>query len=354
MIRSSIRLLPGALALALSAALPAAAQTREPGDLWEVTSEMSMSGMPAGMNMPQRPPQRICRARNSDKPPVGDNDGRCEMYDSKRTGNAFSWKMRCEGNPPSTGTGEMTYEGRDSYKGAMTLNVSGQTMAIKLVGKRVGECDGGESKRQVAAVQQQAAAAQQQATDARAMQCKGAVDSMMPYLLRAETGLQCDPKYKTDLCRKLQTPEGFSAVAPRAPSQVAGMGSGDLKEIGEFCGANVTDLRVRLCKRADEQETLDFLASSCLGYTRIDGSASAKPADSFGSVIIARECAGRTFSSPPAQQYRSFCSAAARQNLMQPVTADASKAGTSTTKPEEPKEDAATRGKKLLKDIFNR
>jgi len=354
MIRLSIRLLPAALALALSAALPAVAQNKEPGDLWEVTNEMSMSGMPAGMNLPQRPPQRVCRARTSDKPPVGDNDGRCEMSDTQRSGNAFSWKMRCEGNPPSTGTGEMTYEGRDSYKGTMTMNVSGQTMMIKMVGKRVGECDAGESKRQVAAVQQQAAVMQQQAADARAMQCKGAVDSMLPYMLRAEAGLQCDPKYKTELCRNLQTLECFSAVAPRQPSQAAGLGSGDLKEVGEFCGANVTDLRVRLCKRADEQETLEFLATSCLGYARVDGSRLAKPGDSFGSVVIARECAGRTFSSPPAQQYRSFCTAAARQNLMQPVTADASKAGTGTTKPEEPKEDATTRGKKLLKDIFNR
>ena len=130
------------------------------------------------------------------------------------------------------------------------------------------------------------------------------------------------------------------------------MPSGDLKEVGEFCGFSGTDLRARMCKRADEQETLDFLASSCLGYARLDGSPSAKPADSFGSVIIARECAGRTFSSPPAQKYRTFCSAAARQNLMQPATADAG--ATAPAKPEEKKEDAATRGKKLLKDIFNR
>jgi hypothetical protein len=351
MFRSIGRLLPAVLTLALSAALPAAAQTKEPGDLWEVVNEMSMPGMPTGMAMPQRPPQRLCRARNSDKPPVGDNDGRCEMYDVKRGTNTFAWKMRCEGNPPTTGSGEMTYEGRDSYKGTINMAVGSQTMTMKLTGKRVGDCDAGESKRQVAA---QVAAVQQQAADAQAMQCKSAADTMMPYILRPETGMKCDPKYKADLCRKAQTPEGFAAVAPRQPSAAAGLPSGDLKEVGEFCGFNGTELRVRLCKRADEQETLDFLASSCLGYARTDGSASAKPADSFGSIVIARECAGRTFSSPPAQQYRSFCSAAARHNLMQPATADASAAGTAAAKPEEKKEDAATRGKKLLKDIFNR
>ena len=78
MTRLFSRLLPGVLLFALFSALSAGAQTKEAGDLWEVTNEMSMPGMPAGMQMPQRPPQRICRARNSDAPPVADNDGRCK------------------------------------------------------------------------------------------------------------------------------------------------------------------------------------------------------------------------------------------------------------------------------------
>jgi hypothetical protein len=235
------------------------------------------------------------------------------------------------------------------------MNMGGQSMTMKMTGTRVGECDAGESKR---AMETKVAAIQKQASDATAMQCKGAVDSMMPHLLRPETGLKCDPKYKADLCTKAQTAEGFSAVAPRQASQVAGLHSGDLKEIAEFCGFNPTEVRVRLCKRADETETLDFLASSCLGYARVDGAASAKPADTFGATVIARECAGRTFSSPPAEKYRSFCSAVFRQKLTQPMTADAtptSTGGTAAgTQPEEKKEDAATRGKKLLKDIFSR
>src|SRR5215470_13122534 len=135
MIRSIGRLAPAAVTLAFSVIQPALAQNREPGDLWEVASEMSVAGMPAGMQMPQRPPQRVCRARNSDKPPVSDNDGRCEMYDVKRTSNSYAWKMRCEGN--ATGSGEMTYESRDSYKGTINMTVSGQTMTMKMTGRRV-------------------------------------------------------------------------------------------------------------------------------------------------------------------------------------------------------------------------
>lgn len=355
MTRPFNRLLPAIFTLALSFALPAAAQPKEAGDLWEVTNEMSMPGMPAGMQMPQRPAQRVCRARNSDKPPVADNDNKCEAYDVRRTPTSYAWKMRCENN--TTGTGEITYEGRDSYKGTINMNVSGQTMTMKMTGKRVGDCDGGEQKRQVAAVQQQVAAAQQQQADAFAQMCKSGVDSMSTQPLRADSGYKCDAKYKADFCKKLQTQEGFAIVAPRKPSSIAGMASGDLKEATDFCGVNGDQIRVSLCKRADEQEAVDFLASSCLGYGRKDGAATSSPADTFGVAIITRECAGRNFSSPPAEKYRGFCSAAARNKLMQPVTADASKTtGTATTTAtnEEKKDDAATRGKKLLKDIFSR
>jgi hypothetical protein len=349
-----IRLAPAVLALALSAALPATAQSKEPGDLWEVANEMSMTGMPAGMQMPQRPPQKICRARNSDQPPVSDNGGKCEMYDVQRSASSFAWKMRCQGNPPSTGSGEMTYEGRDSYKGTINMTAGGHQMTMKLTGKRIGECDAAEAKQQVAAVQQRAVAAQQQANDALSAMCKSAVDTMMSHSLRPDAGYKCDVKYKTDFCGKLQTTDGFAMVAPRKPAQVAGVPSGDLKEASDFCGVNGDEIRLRLCKQAEQQESIDFLASSCLGYARTGGTP-AKAADSFGSTIVARECAGRTFSSPPAQQYRSFCSAAARQNLMQPVTADASNPGANAAAtPEEKKDDTSARAKKLLKDIFNR
>jgi hypothetical protein len=177
---------------------------------------------------------------------------------------------------------------------------------------------------------------------------------MLSQHLGPDSPFKCNAKYKADFCSRLQTPEGFAVVSQRPASQVAGSGSGDLKESTGFCGVSGDEIRLRLCKRADEQEQLDFLASSCLGYARANGAPTARPADSFGSVIVARECAGRTFSSPPAQQYRNFCGAASRQKLMQPVTADAGNTGANTAPQEEKKEDVATRGKKLLKDIFNR
>jgi hypothetical protein len=355
MSRSSIARMTCALGLVLSASQPVFAQPREPGDLWEVTQEFSMPGLPAGMAMPQQPPQRVCRARNADRPPVADND-RCEMSDVKRTANSFSWKAVCKGDPPTSGTGEIVYQGRDRYTGTMKMTVGNDTMTMKINGKRVGDCDAGEQRRQM---QAQVAAVQQQAAEGMAMQCKAAVENLMPSMMRPEFG--CEAKYKTELCGKAQSQDGFKLVAQRQPSHVAGIPSGDLNEVGAFCGFAANDLRLRLCKRADADESLDFLAAGCLGFSRNDGApvgaggASGKSGDTFGAAIIARECAGRTFSSPPAKKYVAFCSAAARQKLMQPVAAEASASTQApAAAPEEKKEDAASRGKRLLKDIFGR
>jgi len=75
-------LLGAALGFVLGVPPASQGQPKEPGDLWEVTSEMSMPGMPAGM-APRQPPQRVCRAHNADRPPVADSD-RCEMSNVNR------------------------------------------------------------------------------------------------------------------------------------------------------------------------------------------------------------------------------------------------------------------------------
>ena len=41
----------------------------------------------------------------------------------------------------SQGTGELTFEGADSYAGAIQATSQGMNMTIKLAGKKVGTCD---------------------------------------------------------------------------------------------------------------------------------------------------------------------------------------------------------------------
>jgi hypothetical protein len=40
-----------------------------------------------------------------------------------------------------TGTGEITFEGTDSYTGAINATAEGMTMTINLSGTKIGTCD---------------------------------------------------------------------------------------------------------------------------------------------------------------------------------------------------------------------
>jgi hypothetical protein len=65
------------------------------------------------------------------------------VSDYKTEGNKVSWSMRCEGDNPMTGTGEIVYSG-DTYLGTMKMTTGrgGQPMAMtmKYSGKRLGDC----------------------------------------------------------------------------------------------------------------------------------------------------------------------------------------------------------------------
>jgi hypothetical protein len=108
-----------------------------PGILWQMTSQMVMEGVPMAM-----PPQMMkqCTARQWTRPPPG-GDKTCVNSDYTVVGNKATWKMKCSGDMPMTGTGEMTFEGTDSYAGAIKATAEGMSMIIKLSGKKIGTCD---------------------------------------------------------------------------------------------------------------------------------------------------------------------------------------------------------------------
>jgi hypothetical protein len=329
----------------MSAAAPAraAAPAAEPGESWEVTTSMAMAGM-------AMPPQTrtVCKPARDDKPPVGDNDGRCEMQDYKRSGNTVSWKMKCAGGRNGgggTGTGELTYQGRDAYSGTMSFASEGQVMTMKLAGKRVGTCDVGAQRRQV---EGQVAAIQQQSAEAVAQACAGAVSNLQPSLLGAESSLHCDAKYRTNFCQRLQSQEGYARLADLRQAAAAGGAKGDdpLTEGARLCGVDSAAVHQRLCKQAEEQESLDFLGHTCVGDGR------------FGQAIIARECVGRDFTSPPAPKYRSFCAAAGNKGAVKrgagaaPAASAAAPAASSEDPAAKAAKDAVNKGKDLLKGLF--
>ena len=125
-------------ALVLLGSLPVLAD-EPPGELWQVTSQMEMEGMP--FKMPARP-LKICAAKNAQEPPGSANDERgCTNSDMSRDGNKVTWTSSCSGPPAMTGQGEITYEGTDSYSGTIKYVTDDGNMTINLTGKKIGGCD---------------------------------------------------------------------------------------------------------------------------------------------------------------------------------------------------------------------
>lgn len=109
-----------------------------PGVVWETTSQMAMEGMPMAMPVQHL---KLCTPKVWTAPPPG-GDKTCVNSNFQRVGNKATWTMQCSGEMPMTGTGEMTFEGADSYTGAITATAEGMTMTIKLSGKKTGAtCD---------------------------------------------------------------------------------------------------------------------------------------------------------------------------------------------------------------------
>lgn len=136
MIMSWTGRLAAVTSLILLALTPARA-TDPPGILWQTTSQMVMEGMPMSM-----PPQtlKLCTTREWTRPPPG-GDSTCVNSEFKRVGNKVTWKMRCSGEMPMTGTGEITFADPDNYSGAITAAAEGMSMTINLTGKKIGTCD---------------------------------------------------------------------------------------------------------------------------------------------------------------------------------------------------------------------
>jgi hypothetical protein len=141
------------------AALPAAAQTLKPG-LWEVTNKMQggsgqmqnamsemqkqMASMPpeqrkmieeqmakSGVKMGAGGPaggmsMQICMTKEMvEKNEVPAQQGDCKTTSQARSGNTMKMAFACT-NPPSSGEGQVTFNGSEGYKSMMTVNTQVQ------------------------------------------------------------------------------------------------------------------------------------------------------------------------------------------------------------------------------------
>lgn len=125
-------------ALGSTPGLAVAASDALPGDQWEVTSQMSMEGMPMVL-----PPNKVkvCSPKEWREPPGGADERRkCANSDFKIEGAKVTWKVSCAGPPAMTGDGEITRDGDDSWAGTIRFASEAGAMTVKLSGHKLGPC----------------------------------------------------------------------------------------------------------------------------------------------------------------------------------------------------------------------
>jgi hypothetical protein len=131
---------PALLATVLVVCVPPVLLADPPakGDLWQVSTKMSMEGMP--MEMPTQT-AKYCAAKEWTKPPAGDNPRqKCQRSDYHVSGGKITWTESCV-SPAMTGKGEITRQGTDAYTGSIQYSSAQGNMTIKLSGHKIGECD---------------------------------------------------------------------------------------------------------------------------------------------------------------------------------------------------------------------
>jgi hypothetical protein len=112
-----------------------AASQAPKGDLWEITSQPSMEGMP--MKLPSNT-AKVCSAKEWKEPPNGQKN--CKNTNMKIDGTKVTWDVQCTG-PAMTGHGEIVRESATAYTGKIKMTSDAGNMTIALSGKKVGECD---------------------------------------------------------------------------------------------------------------------------------------------------------------------------------------------------------------------
>jgi hypothetical protein len=132
--------------LGISGITPLCAEVNMTEGKWEITTQISMEGMPM-----QMPVTKVTQCITKQNVVPQSTEKNCKVLSHSISGNTVRWKVRCEEKEGTTeGEGEITYTG-NSYKGYMMAKMtekSGQTHTVKmnLSGKRIGECTEADRK----------------------------------------------------------------------------------------------------------------------------------------------------------------------------------------------------------------
>lgn len=283
-------------------------------ELWEVTTQMNMAGLPAGMGART---QQVCTEKADPKQAAQRNMEKCKITDYKRSGNRVTIAMSC---PEGTAVLENTYNvAGTEYKGSMKMTTRDGEMAMTMAGRKVGNCDAQQAKSaqqaQVAAMQGQAAKIQADAAasskasmEREISNCKLAVNEMdfrklglygtchehpnecktMASIEHLKPVATACTQSHTEFCRRYRTMDGFLKA------------KGD-EQGAKSCNVSTAALKAEHCPQAMSSERLDYLGRFC--------PVEAKP-------LAQQHCAGRSYTSRAGGKYSAFCEAYLAQNSL--------------------------------------
>ncbi len=337
------RLTPALATLLACLPILALAADATSGTRWEVTTSINAMGM----SIPGQVTQACSTGAHQDQPlPPESKQNNCSYSLLSQTGNTAKYAIKCGGDHPMDGTGEMTYAS-DHYTGKFNMNSGAQgQVAMTFEGKKMGACTGTEANNpaKMNAIKQQAAAGQAQYSQAMAQSCKlQAEDGARPYpfMDALNTGtVQCpDPALKQQYCSRFQTYKPFlnqkdSEAQVRASGVTGTVMATPFSDSLKLCAVTADTVQTKLCSSAEKDGEMEFLVKDCPVQTQ---------------AIAARECAGRSYTSVSAK-YRGLCSNYATANANgSPTNSPPATPGTP-----DPSSSLKDKAKSALKGLFGR
>jgi hypothetical protein len=267
-------------------------------ELWEITTQMNMPGMPAGMGARTA---QVCTEKGDQKKAMTQGNDKCKVTDLKQSGNSVHMAMSC---PEGDAVMDTTYNAaRTEYKGTMKMTSRQGEMNMTMNGRKVGACDAqvakAEQKAKVAALTSQSDAAVAKMDQEQLASCTKALDTMQvnsfgTYAYCNQQPGHCESMAKNEgtkrsgtacmanvaeFCKRYQTMDGFLKA------------KGD-EQGAKTCNVATAQIKSTQCPRAAQSENLVFLGHFC--------PAEAKP-------IAVAHCAGRSYTSKVKDKYTEFC-----------------------------------------------
>jgi len=247
-----------------------------PDELWDVDMKMEMAGAPVAMPSMV---QKVCQPKARPDDRMVPMDKNCRLLESKRSGNRFTFKFRCEGGGNDyTGSGEMEYQGKDAYKGRMTAKgrMDGEPvdMTTQWSGKRVGSCTYEDPSKK-------AEQAMAQVNAEMAKVCDKIIEDLVTPMVVGESAVCRDRK--ADFCaraakveQELRDPAGFEKHSQRDwRGALAACGRDPAPIVKQVCGAALAGRDGAFLQKHCPDEAVAARKQFCLGrtYTSVDPSA---------------------------------------------------------------------------------